>query len=86
MVLTPRLGETTVASLTEQLTNLSEFRSPHIFLYVGGETSAPDELQRRTHVAQEFGLQLVDLPQRLIDQVSLALCCPSASSRNQRGA
>ncbi|HEY4308433.1 MAG TPA: HAMP domain-containing protein [Pirellulales bacterium] len=77
VVLTPRLGKTTVA-LGEQLKSALPVNSQRLFLYSGRDAAAGEEARRHANVIQEVGMQLVDGPGNLIDQVALALCCPVA--------
>ncbi|HZZ80994.1 MAG TPA: response regulator, partial [Gemmataceae bacterium] len=77
VVLTSDIGEPTLAELAGRLARESLSRPRRLFLYPGGAFGS-DEAQRWRHVGQELGMSWIESPQTLVDQVSLALCCPVA--------
>jgi HAMP domain-containing protein/signal transduction histidine kinase/CheY-like chemotaxis protein len=77
VVLTPELGDMSLASLAEQLLSRAEAAEAPLLLYLDGETSV-DARQHLARLAKEFRLELVDNVGSLLAQAAVALCVPVA--------
>jgi CheY-like chemotaxis protein len=75
IVLTPEPADMTLATLAEQIMSHPGAEACPLLLYVEPNTPV-EQVQRLSHLAQEFNLRYIDSPERLVDQASLVLCKP----------
>ncbi len=83
VIMGPDPVDLSLPALAEFALSRSEKSRAPVFLYVEGEQS-PESRHRLVHLAKEFDLRLVETPEELLDQATMALCQPISGLPEQQ--